>query len=220
MAAIKKLAVRAENILVARVELHNTQQDRNEPIRNYAALLRGQANICKFTVTCPTCAVDINYTEQVLRDITRGLADHEIQLDLLGDKNQNMSLDEVIQFIEAKEAGKRSAGRLQGTQSINATHSQYRKSKQDRLKSQRSTHKDTCSYCGQHGHGKRAPTSIRRNTCPAYGKHADIVADRTISRLSVSRKQNLNHHRLRRIMPLTQKVPFLIPSAIAHALYQ
>ena len=171
MAAIKKLAVRAENILVARVELHNTQQDRDEPIRNYAARLRGQANICKFTVTCPTCAVDINYTEQVLRDIiTRGLADHEIQLDLLGDKNQNMSLDEVIQFIEAKEAGKRSAGRLQGTQSINATHSQYRKSKQDGLKSQRSTHKDTCSYCGQHGHGKRAPTSIRRNTCPAYGK--------------------------------------------------
>ena len=171
MAAIKKLAVRAENIMVARVELHNTQQDRDEPIRNYAARLRGQANICKFTVTCPTCAVDINYTEQVLRDIiTRGLADHEIQLDILGDKNQNMSLDEVIQFIEAKEAGKRSAGRLQGTQSINATHSQYRKSKQDGLKSQRSTHKDTCSYCGQHGHGKRAPTSIRRNTCPAYGK--------------------------------------------------
>ena len=51
MAAIKKLAVRAENIMVARVELHNTQQDRDEPIRNYAARLRGQANICKFTVT-------------------------------------------------------------------------------------------------------------------------------------------------------------------------
>ncbi|CAB4041678.1 Hypothetical predicted protein, partial [Paramuricea clavata] len=122
MAAIKKLAVRAENIMVARVELHNMQQDRDEPIRHFEARLRGQANICKFTIPCPTCNVDLNYTEQILRDIvTRGLADHEIQLDLLGDKNQDMSLEEVIQFIEAKEAGKRSAGRLQEAQSLNAT---------------------------------------------------------------------------------------------------
>jgi hypothetical protein len=56
--------------------------------------------------------------------MTYGLADHEIQLDLLGDKNQDMSLEEVIQFIEAKEAGKRSAGRLQEAQSLNATQSQ------------------------------------------------------------------------------------------------
>ncbi|CAB4033724.1 Transposon Ty3-I Gag-Pol poly [Paramuricea clavata] len=171
MAAIKKLAVRAENIMVARVELHNMQQDRDEPIRHFEARLRGQANICKFTIPCPTCTVDLNYTEQILRDIvTRGLADHEIQLDLLGDKNQDMSLEEVIQFIEGKEAGKRSAGRLQEAQSLNATPSQYYEAKRDGLKSQHLTTKDTCYYCGQNGHGKRASKSIRKHSCPAYGK--------------------------------------------------
>ena len=50
------------------------------------------------------------HRENILRDLlTRGLADSEIQLDLLGDKNQEMTLQEVFQFIEAKEAGKRSA---------------------------------------------------------------------------------------------------------------
>ena len=41
MAAIKKLAVREENTMVARVELHNMQQDHDEPIRNFGARLRG-----------------------------------------------------------------------------------------------------------------------------------------------------------------------------------
>ena len=40
----------------------------------------------------------------MIRDVvTRGLADNDIQLDLLGDQNQNMTSEEVIQFIEAKE---------------------------------------------------------------------------------------------------------------------
>ena len=45
----------------------------------------------------------------------RGLEDPEIQLDLLGDKNQDMTFEEVLRFIEAKEAGKRSAPRLVDT---------------------------------------------------------------------------------------------------------
>jgi hypothetical protein len=48
--AIKKLAVREENTMVARVERHNMQQDRDEPIRSFGARLRGQAGVCKFTV--------------------------------------------------------------------------------------------------------------------------------------------------------------------------
>lgn len=52
---------------------------------------------------------------------TRGLADSEIQLDLLGDKNQDMALEEVFQFVEAKEAGKWSAGHLSDTLGANAS---------------------------------------------------------------------------------------------------
>ena len=43
MAAIKRLAVREENTMVARVQLHNMHQDRDETIRSFGARLRGQA---------------------------------------------------------------------------------------------------------------------------------------------------------------------------------
>ena len=79
MAVIKKLAVRDENTMVARVQLHNMRQDRDETIRSFGARLRRQAGICKFLVTCPGCNMEVNYTENVLRNVvTRGLADDEI----------------------------------------------------------------------------------------------------------------------------------------------
>ena len=40
--------------------------------------------------------------------VCRALEDSEI-LELLGDKNQDMTLEQILRFIEAKEAGKRSA---------------------------------------------------------------------------------------------------------------
>ena len=92
-------------------------QDRDETIHSFGAGLHGKAGIYKFLIKCPGCETDMNYTENILRDVvTHGLADSEIQLDLLGDKNQDMILEEVFQFTEAKEAGKRSAGRLSETQ--------------------------------------------------------------------------------------------------------
>ena len=37
------------------------------------------------------------YTDEILRDVlTRGVADPEIQLDLLSDSNQNMTLENVF----------------------------------------------------------------------------------------------------------------------------
>ena len=135
MAAIKRLAVREENTMVARVQLHNMRQDRDETIRSFDARLRGQAGICKFTIKCPNCENDVNYTENILRDVvTRGVTDSDIQLDLLSDKNQNMTLEEVFQFIEAKEAGKRSAGHLIDSQGLDATRSSYRRAKSEDTK--------------------------------------------------------------------------------------
>ena len=111
--AIKKLAVREQNTMVAHVQLYNMRQDRDEPIRSFCARLGGQAGVYKFNIKCQGCNGDVNYTEQIVRDlITRGLADSEIQLDLLGDRNQDMTLEEVLKFVKAKEAGKRSASRL------------------------------------------------------------------------------------------------------------
>ena len=91
LAAIKKLAVRQENTMVARVALHNMRQDRDEPIRAFGARLAGQAGVCKFTITCPsdTCGRDVNYTDAILHDaLIRGVAGPDNQLDLLNPRNR------------------------------------------------------------------------------------------------------------------------------------
>ena len=84
-------------------------------------------------IKCPGCDIEVNYTDAILRDVlTKGIADPEIQLDLLGDKNLDMTLEEVFKFVEAKESGKRSASKLLDTHSVDAASSAYRKSKSDK----------------------------------------------------------------------------------------
>ena len=106
---VRRLAIIEENTMVAQVALHNMRQDRDETVRSFSARIRGQAGVCKFVIPCPDRSQTAHYTEDVLRDVViRGLEDPEIQLDLLGDKNQDMTFEEVLHFIEAKEDGKRS----------------------------------------------------------------------------------------------------------------
>ena len=52
---IRKLAVKAQNSLVARVKFLNTGQDRDKKVNNYVSRLRGAAIGCQFEVKCPSC---------------------------------------------------------------------------------------------------------------------------------------------------------------------
>ena len=170
--SIQMLAVREENIMVARVTLHNLREDRDETIRSFGARLRGQANICKFSIKCPGCDIYVNFTDESMRDVlAMGIADPDIQMNLLSDKREDMPLEEVFQFVEAQEAGKRSASRLLDSHAVEAASS-YMKNKNNRS--------DTCGYCGKTGHGRSAPARIRRNECPAYGNICELC--------------NINHH--------------------------
>lgn len=73
------------------------------------ARLRGQASVCKYTLENTGCGIHLSYTKSILGDVPcRGLSDAEIQMDLLGDVNQGMTLEQTLKFIETKE-GKRSA---------------------------------------------------------------------------------------------------------------
>lgn len=185
LTAMEALAVRRENIMVARVTLHHMSQDRDEPIRSFSARIKGQAGTCKYVTTCPSdgCGADVDFTEAILRDVlARGIADQEIQLDLLGDKNQDMSLEDMLSFVEAKESGKRSASRLLDAQGANAMHSAYRRSKTQELSGKRPDLKGsqperqsaTCSYCGGRGHGKHSPPHVRAKECPAYNHRCKL----------------------------------------------
>ena len=65
-----------------------------------------------------------------------GLAETEIQMDLLGDPNQEMTVEQALRFVEANEAGKRSASRLSLPQTAEALGSNYQRQKKP-------THKTT-----------------------------------------------------------------------------
>ena len=113
---IKILAIRPENAMVNRVKLQNLHQERDEPMRSFVARLRGQAGACTFTKTkrCQ-CGQDVivDFSEDMVRDsLVRGLEDEDIRLHLLGQANQDMTLEETLQLAEAQECGRRSASRL------------------------------------------------------------------------------------------------------------
>ncbi len=110
LAAIRALTVREENPKVARVALSRMVQDRGEPIRSFAARLRGQAEVCRFLKKCSGCDIISNQGEERVADqLCIGLADAEIQEDLLKHTNQEMTVEETIRFVEVRAAGKRSA---------------------------------------------------------------------------------------------------------------
>ena len=123
---------------------------------------------------CNNFDTEVNYADAILRDVlTRGLYDSEIQLELLGDQNQNMTLEQVFKFVEAKEAGRHSASKIMDSQGAESASSSCRRSKNaDPLKVDKpkvETH-EVCSYCGKTGHGVWAPTRIRQKECVAYGQ--------------------------------------------------
>lgn len=78
------------------------RQDTDKPFRNFLARLRGHAGVCKFTIKCPNCEHDVNYTDTIIHEVlhvARSIVDSHIQIDLFGDKNQDMTLEEVTQSI-------------------------------------------------------------------------------------------------------------------------
>ena len=158
--------------MVARVALHNMTQDREEPIRSFCARIKGQAGVCKYHIECPSCQTTVNYTMCIVRDVLfRGLADSDIQLELLGHTNHDMNLEQVVSFIESKEAGKRSAMKLSQAQGIQAVRSAYKQSKSvtDKIKStmvkRQATNATTpCGYCGKPRWGT---SKVMSGTLPA-----------------------------------------------------
>ena len=103
--------------------------------------------------------------------IPRGIADQEIQLDILGDQHQSMILEDMLRFVEAKESGKQSASRLLDPTNISAASSTYRRAKQHDRGKQPDIRDKTpaeCTYCGGNIHDRNAPLHVRRNECRAY----------------------------------------------------
>ena len=174
---IKRLAVKVESTIISRVKMRAMPQDHQEEIQQFAARLQGQATLCEYLVNCPTCEEDISYAEvEIVDQLCAGIADPDIQKDVLGQVEKHPQLDELITFIAAREGGKRSQSAL-GSSATVSKISAYRKNKRERslpqnkvLNKSDSSAEQHCSWCGQTGHGRRAPKDVRKKQCPAV-KH-------------------------------------------------
>ncbi|KAK3715192.1 hypothetical protein RRG08_040041 [Elysia crispata] len=198
------------------------RQDRDEPIRTFGAHLAGQAGVCKFTIKCPsdTCGCAVNYTEAIVRDaLIRGVADPDIQLDLLSHKNQDMSLEDVLQFVEAKEAGKRSASsywthtrltphqtwstpQAAATRGINAFM----------LKSTKKDYEHTAV------NSERSLARFRNTHCPAYGHHFESVCrskDRPLNRRPKPSSENCEGAVFDTLCMMTSSLPGKVNRSIS-----
>ena len=59
--------------MVARAALYAMHQERDEPVRTFAARASGQARTCRFTQDCPQCSTAVDFTDTMIRDVvTRG----------------------------------------------------------------------------------------------------------------------------------------------------
>ena len=117
---------------VTRAELFQMSQSAEEPIRTFAARVRGKAETYGFTTTTKCqCGkpVEADYTEEVIRDVLlAGISDLDIRRDALSmPKIQQKSTNDVVSIIESREMA-RNATPLS---SVNAMSS-YKQVKQPR----------------------------------------------------------------------------------------
>lgn len=119
------------------------QQEHEEPIRSFYACLKGQAGTCKYEMKCTKadCGQITDFTEEILCNvITRGIADQDIQLDLLGEK-----------ISSSYRRGKRQDAQAKGG---------------PRTEKSKGKPEGTCIYCGEIGHGKTLQWRVRHTECP------------------------------------------------------
>ena len=99
------------------------------------------------------------HADAMLRDVLcRRLGDPDIRLDLLSNKNQNMTLEQVFRFVEAKEVEKHSITHILVPQHIDAlSKSTYFTGRGSQLRRARHltairAKNETCICCGKGRH--------------------------------------------------------------------
>ena len=157
---------------------------------------------------CTGCDVVSNHGEERVADqLCIGLADNEIQEDLLKDPNQDMSVEEMIRFIEVRASGKRSAASMTTPTSVNelgdgegdrqriqtpaVTPTSTTRTREDRPKAtplgpahQREPGYPSLRATSTRGQSQRAPrtTPTKRGTCNFCGLQGHGEQERTAYR--------------------------------------
>ena len=154
---IETLAVIKQSNHVNILAMMKSRQERDEPVRQFAARLRGLAAVCDLAALC-TCGNTVSMVDRwVLMTLINGLHDEDTQQAVLS-KVEEMNLADTIVFVEAREVGKHSAKVLNG----GLMSSQVHRVQDDG--------EGACKFCGENGHGKNPNIDIRRTDCPAFNK--------------------------------------------------
>ena len=116
LTAIKKLAVVSVAICTLQSEVIQMRQEHTEPVRHFAARVRGKAMNGKFkkSVTCSngSCArlAEVDFTEEIVKMVVlTGLVDDDVKREVLANETlENMTLEQTISTVELREQALRS----------------------------------------------------------------------------------------------------------------
>lgn len=82
-------------------------QDHQENIRHFAVRVKGQAGLCNFPIECHGCQAQVSYAEEEIKDqLYTGLADPDIQKEVLAQRDQYATVEALVQgvYVSAKSA--------------------------------------------------------------------------------------------------------------------
>ena len=109
-AKIKEAAVRKQNILINTIQFLNTKAD-GDPARKHAAKLNRKAVDCEFKLE----AGETDYSKKMVQfQLVHGLEEPDIQEQVFAEYaiKPNMTLEETINFIEAKQLAKKDVAKM------------------------------------------------------------------------------------------------------------
>ena len=153
MKEVKAVAVQPVAGGILRATAHSAKQAHRERFQAFAAKVRGLTTDCKYILPCPHAPVGeqvctivdcrgVDYTPEVIKDILlSGIYDHDVRREVLGNSiTEDKSVNELIRFVEAKEAARNAAicGRPMATTA--AASSSYKKSSMQDSNSQLQQH--------------------------------------------------------------------------------
>ena len=163
---IKKLAVERQSNIINTVALMSATQERDEGIRQFAARLRGLALVCDLSVICG-CGEKVSVVERwILMAMVKGLYDEDTKQEIMS-KVKEMSFDETVTFVEARETGKKSVNCLNGGNLASSQINRVDTPNKGEGKSPRAE-QERCKYCGTKGHGRNPNFDLKKLSCPAF----------------------------------------------------
>jgi hypothetical protein len=157
---IETLAMVRQCNHVNTLALMTAKQERDEPVRQFSARLRGLAAVCNLTVTC-MCLLKVSKVNKwVFMSLLSGLNDEDTK-QLVLSKVEEMTLDDTIAFMEARETGKNSVKIMWGR---GLTSGQANRVHEKEVGGDLGKYK----YCGGKSLGENLNLDSKKASCPAF----------------------------------------------------